>query len=387
MIIKKSAFVKPVSEIEFGMNGTENLNKFFDVLDIKGYYYRQTLTLSLISYLFPDISTPILYLYGDGGSSKTSILSYIKSVLDPYEPLDIRSNIEILPKLLDRMGTAHFDNFSNLSSQLQDKFCLTYSGGSSSFIKKYTDDEILNYNFKCPLMLSSVKVPHNMKNDFYSRVTFLKINKHEQIKTDHEIEQKLNELYPYVRGELFSLASKILPIYNNFSPTNLTRHASFETLGKAYFSIIGKSEEEYINFTKTKISNDASIYITSDVVLTTFIDIVLKKEFKFFTAYEIKDEIEEIIDDDYVTLDTHTVGKKITQIKDRLSEIGIKLYPGKKTNPARPYFAVTDNYLKNHPDIDSSLLDNKEYINQLYYEYKADIENIAVDDVINEMIN
>lgn len=389
IIIKKSKFITQVSDIKFNMSGVEYLNKFFDILDISSEFYRDTITLSLISYLFNDISTPILYFYGDGGSSKTSLLTYIKSILDPFEPLDITENTDLLAKFFDKIGIAHFDNFSGLSSRTQDKFCKAYSGGTASFIKKYTDDDILNYKFKCPLMLSAVKVPLNMKDDFYSRVTFMKFHKHRIIKTDYELKNELDKLYPYVRGEIFALASEVFKLYTKFTPTNLTRHASFETLGKAYFKVIGKTEEDYINFTKQKIANDAYVYVSSDPVILAFINIILKDNFKFFTMSEIVNEIDDVLDDDYLDLNVPAIGKRIVNLKEQFEKIGIKLFPGKKSNKlqSRPYLAVTSSYLNQHPDFDSSILNIKENINHFYDDYKKSLEVAAVDNAVDSMLN
>ena len=162
--------------------------------------------------------------------------------------------------------------------------------------------------------------------------------------------------------------------------------AKCDKIGKAYFTIIGKTEDDYIKLIKTKLANDAKVYISSDPVVAKFVEIVLRDKFKLFNISEIVKEIEDELDDDYIEIKSREFGIKLGNISDKLAGLGIKIYPGKKANPSRPYLAVTNEFLSDHKDFDTSILDKKENINKFYNDYKKSLEQSAVNEVIDSII-
>ena len=135
--------------------------------------------------------------------------------------------------------------------------------------------------------------------------------------------------------------------------------AKCDKIGKAYFTIIGKTEDDYIKLIKTKLANDAKVYISSDPVVAKFVEIVLRDKFKLFNISEIVKEIEDELDDDYIEIKSREFGIKLGNISDKLAGLGIKIYPGKKANPSRPYLAVTNEFLSDHKDLIQVFLTRK----------------------------
>ena len=187
--------------------------------------------MTLVSYLFAEIPTPILYLHGPAGSGKTSLANALKSIFDPGVGEFLHNNALDLALTLDRSGIVLFDNFSSLSNSISDQFCLSYSNGYYTKKKNYSDTETIEISMKCPLILTSVSIPR-LNGDFKARCAFIKIEPKQVLKSELEIRSELELLLPCVRGELCNLASIILKNYHKFQPLGIKRHADFDCSDK-----------------------------------------------------------------------------------------------------------------------------------------------------------
>ena len=130
---------KPIEKIEFSSSGIISCEMFLDLFGITSGVERHWILMTLVSYLFAEISTPILYLHGPAGSGKTTLASALKAVFDPNVGEFLHNNALELALTLDRSGIVFFDNFSSLSNSISDQFCLSYSSGSYTKKRNYSD--------------------------------------------------------------------------------------------------------------------------------------------------------------------------------------------------------------------------------------------------------
>ena len=107
--------------------------------------------------LSPEIPKPILMLYGEQGSAKTTNQELKKMLVDPssIRTLTFPRDINELVQKLSHNYIAYFDNMSNIPEWISDQLCRAVTGSGFSKRELYTDDDDIIYNFKRCIGLNS----------------------------------------------------------------------------------------------------------------------------------------------------------------------------------------------------------------------------------------
>ncbi len=372
-----------------GCSGLSACNKFLNVQGITDKNERHYLLMVLVSYLFPEISSPILYFYGKQGSGKTFRALTLKGVFDKSSAgVYLGNNILELALLLNKSGVTFIDNFSSLNANCQNGFCLAYSDGKFVKKKNYEDTKTITIDMKCPLMLASVDIPE-LQEDFISRTAFLSVKRNNGIKAESDLWKEIYDLYPMVRGELCWLASEILKIIDDYEPVNIKRHADFDKLGQAYSKIVIDNPDEYKNIISNRVVSDAFNRVGADEVMTVIVSIVKEKSFYIFTMQDLLTELHLFIDITEYKLTPSSLSKKIEKNIKLITDLGITVIDGHKVGNGHLYAMVTDDYFNSSDSAvkvipKKVLLSNQKIISSLYVsstptEIDAVIDSILID--------
>ncbi|WP_321993475.1 hypothetical protein [Clostridium butyricum] len=113
-------------------------------------------TVSLISSFIPNISHPIVVLYGEKGSSKTTTMRKDRSIIDPAnsEVIALPKGIQDLALTLSNNYLSCFDNLENISAEKSNMLCMACTGGGFTARTLYTNDEETIHKFKVPTILN-----------------------------------------------------------------------------------------------------------------------------------------------------------------------------------------------------------------------------------------
>ena len=276
ILLNRSELILPIDDIKLNMNGLDYTYKYFSYFNLNDDIVVHLLIMTSISYLFDKISSPILYFFGESGSGKSTIARAVKSIFDITRAGHTlnSNNILELCLLLSNSGVCFIDNFTSLKQETQNNLCLSYSDGIFTKKKNYEDTKTISINLKCPLILASIDIP-NLQDDFISRTEFIHIEKNNELLADFDLNDKFNQLLPYVRGELCSIASKIMPLMKNYKPLNISRHASFDLLGQAYCKIMFDNPDYYKDFVKKRKFSNSLIRIESDPILIKVLSLII----------------------------------------------------------------------------------------------------------------
>lgn len=384
MILERSILYLPITNIDFSNGDDHYFEQFWDLCEIKEVYQRHFLNIVILSYLFNNISSPILYLYGDQGSGKTRLALSIKNIFDPWEAgVVMPTKLDNFRLLLNQAGIGFIDNFSELPQDKLNDLCNAYSGGLDYHRQLFHDKKGIKLNIKCPMILASVNIPKKLPLDFISRTVFIKINpKHNRL-TERELKEKLDNLYPKIRGEMFNLASKVLPIMANYKPTNLSRHADLDLIGQAYCDLY-KTPLSYSDIFH-KINIDSAFAVTKDEpLIRKFIEIVLDRKFITFTMAEMARIMNEDTNLDF-KINEGQLGKDLKPYSNILHQLNIKFYNGVKlSGGAKPCVAFVDDN-KSIPDgIDASkFYEFPEYVTEIYLRYHKTETGKVIDDMLD----
>lgn len=152
----------------------------------------------------PAIKYPVLVLYGQAGSGKTTRTVMARSFFDPVVAETMgppRNEDDVMVAGLHTHVLA-FDNIANLSQSLSDLFCRVATGAGTAKRKNYSDDEAAAWRICCPVIVngitSFVKAP-----DLRSRSIILELPAIERRHTEGALWAKFHAQHPKILGAIF----------------------------------------------------------------------------------------------------------------------------------------------------------------------------------------
>ena len=153
---------------------------------------------------------PVLGLYGDGGSGKSSASRIARLLLDPSE-----APLRALPRdthgLFIAANNAHvmaFDNVSELPGWMSNVLCQLSTGGGYAVRQLYTDQDEVVFSVDRPIVLNGIE-EFVTEPDLSDRTFFLYLKRitEEQRRPEQELRAEFEKERPRLLGALVDLAA------------------------------------------------------------------------------------------------------------------------------------------------------------------------------------
>lgn len=207
-------------------------------------------TVSLISSFIPNISHPIVVLYGEKGSSKTTTMRKDRSIIDPAnsEVIALPKGIQDLALTLSNNYLSCFDNLENISAEKSNMLCMACTGGGFTARTLYTNDEETIHKFKVPIILNGINVVAT-KADLLDRSILIELERipSDERREDSEIYEEFENDKPQILGAIFNTLSKAKELYPNIKLNQLGRLADFTRWGYSIAEACGIGGEKFLN--------------------------------------------------------------------------------------------------------------------------------------------
>lgn len=218
--------VKPLSYPVKG-GSIEELRRFVNVPDDDAW---RLLVAFIIGVFIPYGAYPVLLLYGEQGSAKTTTSSVIKELVDPSIPL-LRATPENGKDFIIAAQNSlllAFDNVSNLPLWLSDAICRLSTGAGLGTRELYTDDEEKIFEAKRPAILNGI-TDIASRHDLIDRAIILTLPAIPEEKRQKEdvFWKNFNKVKPCILGALLDAVVAGLANKDKVSLTNLPRMADF----------------------------------------------------------------------------------------------------------------------------------------------------------------
>ena len=175
--------------------------------------YKILLTCYIICAFVPDIPKAVPMPFGHQGAAKTSLMEFIKTLVDPsaIKTLSFPTDINELIQQLSHNYLAFYDNVSVLRDRTSDQLCRAVTGSGSSKRVLYSDDDDFIRSFKRCIGLNGINLAAT-KPDLLDRALFFELKRIEN-KDRRKIEDiwiEFESMRPQLLGYIFDVVVKVL---------------------------------------------------------------------------------------------------------------------------------------------------------------------------------
>lgn len=214
-------------------------------------------------------SYAFLILEGAQGSGKTTLSNWLKSLIDPSEPLTYSP-----PGVADDIiiASTHsfllvFDNISGINGTMADYFCRLSSGGGIAKRKLYADDAEKVYALHRPVIINGIDEPTN-RSDFMDRCITIELKPIDDKNriAETQLYRQFQENLPALLGGLYSTLSACMNELPNIQNSDLPRMTDFARMGIALEKVLGLAKGEFLRlYQKRRVEQSDTAFWTDEV--------------------------------------------------------------------------------------------------------------------------
>ena len=247
-----------------------DIRELLRFVNVKEQDQQLLLLVYLISAFIPGFPHPLLYVHGQQGSAKTSLLETLHALIDPSAlgSLSLPRNIEDLKQTLHHHSAfACFDNVSGIDWETADLLCRAVTGAGFSKRKLYTDDETVIYRVQANVAINGVNLGSS-RPDLLERSILMELTRIEEgeRKQHAELHKAFAEAQPRILGAIFDAVSRALVVLPSIKLTGMFRMADFTKYGAAIAEVIGYPQEDFLDAYRRNITAQNEVVLDGHVV-------------------------------------------------------------------------------------------------------------------------
>jgi DNA-directed RNA polymerase subunit F len=205
--------------------------------------------VDIVTKFIPNIPHPIIVIYGEKGSSKTTSMRKDRSIVDPAirDIVAMPTSNSDLGIILNNNYMPCFDNIDNISAGKSDILCMAATGGGFSKRKLFTDEDETILFLKDCVVLNGINVVAT-RPDLLDRSILLELERipDTERKDEETIWKEFNDAKPKILGAIFTMLSRAMKLYKTIKVEKLGRMADFTKWGYAIAEVSGIGGEKFI---------------------------------------------------------------------------------------------------------------------------------------------
>lgn len=289
----------------------------------------------LVTCFIPDIPHPILIVYEDQGSAKSTLSKLLKRLIDPsvIEVSEFPRNTAELIQKLSHHWFVFFDNISHLSGSTSDILCKAVTGGGFSKRELYSDDEDIIYTFKRCVGLNGINLIAT-KPDLLDRSIIFEM---ERIPKDkRRLEKKIKEFekeLPGILGDIFNIISKTMRIKPDVKFNVLPRMADFALWGCAIAQAMGYSQDQFLTAYYHNIESQNKEVVYGSLEAMAIMEFMKDRTEWEGTPSQLLETLKKTADNQGANTDkeksfpkaANVLSKRLNQLKPNLAESGMQI--------------------------------------------------------------
>jgi len=182
----------------------------------------------LIGAIAPDGPYPLLVLYGEQGSAKSTTSRRLREVIDPAKTItrETPKGTHDLAIAAKRCRVLAYDNLSWLTTEMSDALCRLATGGGLGTRRLYSDDEEATFYAKRPIILNGIEEVAT-RGDLLSRAVVLSLPTLAVVRDERTMDEEWTQAHPAILGALLDAASAALRNVDGVKLERTPRMADF----------------------------------------------------------------------------------------------------------------------------------------------------------------
>lgn len=241
----------------------------------------------------PDMPHPIMSLFGEQGTGKTTACGRIVGMVDP-SPVPLRKP----PRDADSWVTAAagswvvaLDNMSQVHEWLSDSLCRAATGEGDVKRALYTDGQLAVFAFRRCILLNGIDVGA-LRGDLADRLVLISVERISETArlTERHLNSQWRDAHPKLLGALLTLAAGVAGVLPSVQLDSSPRMADFAVILAAVDQILGTTGyQRFTQQAKTMAADTLSadpFLAAMDKTVTTFTG----------TAAELLTEVTPVLD-------------------------------------------------------------------------------------------
>ncbi|GEM_PF-2383931 len=272
VLFRRTQLIAPLVEPVRG----GSLTGYFDLLNLPLDRGVRAVYLGfLVSYYFPNISHPLLYVKGAMGSAKSKVTEFTHRLLDPSPVV----NRKLPRKMHDWIVTAQasyfisMDNLSHLYEEMSNALCRAVTGDADVVRSLYTNRGVEVFSFRRVIAMNGIDIT-GIRGDLADRVVLLELPViHPTMRrTDEDLYATFSLVSGEALGALLDAVVQVMAVLPHINLAESPRMADFARILAALDEAYGDlgALNEYLEHLKRAAVN----FISSDVVLEAIKDAI-----------------------------------------------------------------------------------------------------------------
>jgi len=279
--------------------------------------------------LFSSASSPIFFIEGEKGSSKSTTSKWMQRIVSPK-----RAELYKFPKteqdlgiMLSQEAFLTFDNMGGIRNDIADLLCQAVTGGYVKTRKLFTDDETVTRSVKTMLVLNGVSYL-SQREDLTDRVLMIRQKRvYDAARaTDDELEAKFEELRPKILGGFFNAVAQAMAMENIQCLQTKIRTLDYEVCAIKIGIALGFTQEEVENAFKENRDVLIKDMIEENPLTNLIVTLLQNRESISYTATELYDKLHKMYEGKQKVLlpgSPSMVSRKLGQVRSDLANLGI----------------------------------------------------------------
>lgn len=182
----------------------------------------------LIGALAPKGPFPILALYGEQGSAKSTTSRRLRQVFDPSRTVSRETPKKTQDLLIAAKAcrVLAYDNLSYLSADMSDALCRLATGAGFGTRTLYTDDEESTFYASRPVIVNGIEEVAT-RGDLLSRAVVLNLPTLPSVRDEASMDAEWEQAHPMILGALLDAVSSALRHWDTTKLDRAPRMADF----------------------------------------------------------------------------------------------------------------------------------------------------------------
>jgi hypothetical protein len=196
----------------------------------------------LVAAMIPEIPHPVLLLYGESGTAKTTVATFLVRLLDPARPETRGEPYDLHQWQVAAAGSwvVALDNLTHISAWLSDALCRTVTGEGVVKRRLYTDEELAVLDYRRCIILTAID-PGSLRGDLSDRLLAVELMRipEDHRQCDGAMSARFDAARPQLLGALLDLVSRVLAELPQVHLKRAPRMADFSRILAATDRVMG----------------------------------------------------------------------------------------------------------------------------------------------------